>query len=100
VEVICRKLKTQVSRNISLHCQYKYDTECKYCMKWFTVIETQQTHRFSMLVFLFIVLKNQESTLSKMYELHLPSVHLLGLLDVLFLQTSLRKIKIHSNMSC
>ena len=31
--VICRKLKTQASRNISLHCQYKYDTECKYCMK-------------------------------------------------------------------
>jgi len=38
--------------------------------------------------------------LSKICELDLPSVRLLGLFHVLFLQTSSQRIKIHSNMPC
>jgi len=38
--------------------------------------------------------------LSKMCELDLPSIHLLGLLEGLLLRTSLQRIQVHSKMPC
>jgi len=44
--------------------------------------------------------KSGQMLLSKLCELILPRVDLLGLQDVLILRTSLHRIKFHSNISC
>ena len=52
--IICRKPKTTASRRIRLQYRCKYDKNCKFCMKWLAVIETQQAYYLSTLSFSLI----------------------------------------------
>ena len=92
-KVICRKPKTPPSRTTTLW-QYKYCKECKFYIKWCAVIANTK------LLFDFLVPENPDSTLLKMCELFLPSVHFSRLHDGPILWTSLQRNKILSNMMC
>jgi len=92
--VICRKPKIPASRKTSLQCQHKYGKECKFNIKWCTVIVNIK------FLFDFLVPENLDSTLLKLCELILASVYFSGLHDGLILRTSLRRKNIHRNMLC
>jgi len=60
-------------------------------MTYSTEIETRQPHYLSTLGFLNCVSKNMDNTLLKLCKIIFPSVHLLGLHDVLICELHYRK---------
>jgi len=84
---ICRKPKTPASRKTSLQCQYKYGKECKFFVKWCTVIVSIK------FLFDFLVPENLDSMLLKLCKLILASVQFSGLHDGLVLRTSFQRKK-------
>jgi len=87
VRAIGRRQKTPASRKSSLLCLHKYGKECKFYMKWCTVIVTIN------FMFDFVVPENLDNTLLLLCKLILPNVHFLGLHDGLILRTSIQRRK-------